>query len=110
MKIEYKVFYKELKNQNKIQYLSSKRVKNKRECEKIQLTSDFMDKENNFNPRNGKKDHQNNMKFVLQVFDASEIFSNLIEFIQKYNKGLVDFCILILEVINVVCQNKDICA
>jgi len=46
MKIEYKVIYQEKQNQNKIEYLSTNWIKNKWECEKIQFTSEFMEKEN----------------------------------------------------------------
>ncbi len=45
----------------------------------------------------------------MEIFKKSDIIANLIHFIQKYNKSLTDFCIIILEILNFVCKNKQIC-
>ena len=105
MKVEIKVLYEELKNKNKIEYLASKRTKNKRQCEKIQILNT---QNSNFN----FKLHSNPLQtknFIIKIFDQSEILIKMIEFIQKHHKSLKDLSTLMLEIINIVCHNKKIC-
>jgi len=40
-----------------------------------------MEKENKFKKKQLKNKNEDNKRFLIQVFDASEIISNLIEFI-----------------------------
>lgn len=46
MKIDYRVFYEDLKDKNKIEYISSKLQTNRRPCETINFNEDFFNSKN----------------------------------------------------------------
>ena len=90
----------------KIEFLASKRLKNRRDCEKI-LVRDYTFSENN-TAMDRIDTTKMQKKFRLEVFEKANIIEEIIYFIQKNSGQLKELTVILLEILNIVAQKTEI--